>query len=564
MRIATTILIAACAAPAWAQDVTGSLHNLSASGPGSVKSATETEVCVFCHTPHNATPRAPLWNRRDPGGAYTPYTSTTVLVAPGQPTGASRQCLSCHDGTIALGEVTSRSTEIAMSSRLMPAGRSRLGTDISDDHPVSIDYQACLGNPRAELRANPSVAGRTALDPQGLVQCTSCHDPHDDRNGSFLRVAPVNGALCTSCHAPAGWTGSTHATSVKTWNGTGTDPWPRSPFTTVAANACESCHSPHAAPGRSRLLSSALEEQVCLVCHSGTVAARNLAPEFSKLSRHSVAATSGVHDPLETPGGTKSHAECADCHDQHRTTGTAGGGNGTNTPLPGSLAGVSGLTISGSVTTSVSFEYELCFKCHSDGLSTYTKRIPRVATQPDIRLKFTSNNPSFHPVAAAGTNPDVPSLLTTWTTASRTKCSDCHSNNSGPGAGGTGPRGPHGSIWEPILERRYDTGDPVTESSAAYALCYKCHSRTSILGNTSFREHNKHIVGENTSCSVCHDPHGIAASQQGAGANRHLINFDTRVVRPNSSGRLEFIDQGRFRGTCYLTCHGENHNPESY
>ena len=78
-------------------------HNLSASGPGPVKATTLTEICVFCHTPHNANPAVPLWNQSVGGSNYQPYTSSTLQASVGQPTGASKLCLSCHDGTVAIG-----------------------------------------------------------------------------------------------------------------------------------------------------------------------------------------------------------------------------------------------------------------------------------------------------------------------------------------------------------------------------------------------------------------------------------------------------------------------------
>ena len=37
-------------------------HNLSTSGPGGIKAVSEDQVCIFCHTPHNAFPATPLWN----------------------------------------------------------------------------------------------------------------------------------------------------------------------------------------------------------------------------------------------------------------------------------------------------------------------------------------------------------------------------------------------------------------------------------------------------------------------------------------------------------------------
>ena len=134
-------------------------------------------------------------------------------------------------------------------------------------------------------------------------------------------------------------------------------------------------------------------------------------------------------------------------------------------------------------------------------------------------------------------------------------CSDCHAASGGQA------RGPHGSQWSPILKLRYDRNDPNSESTADYALCYSCHDRDSIRGDDSFAEHDKHIRGEDAACYVCHDAHGVATA--GVGDGTHLINFATDVVT-SSGGRLEWIDDGNFRGTCWLTCHGENHNGYSY
>src|SRR5512134_3498758 len=97
-------------------EVSQSKHNLSATypvtpDPRDVRSA-ETQVCAFCHTPHGArTDVTPLWNRQDSGATYTTYTSTSYdaqnITAEFQatPAGSSKLCLSCHDGTIALGQV---------------------------------------------------------------------------------------------------------------------------------------------------------------------------------------------------------------------------------------------------------------------------------------------------------------------------------------------------------------------------------------------------------------------------------------------------------------------------
>ena len=96
-----------------------SKHNLSLSGPGLIKSSTEDRVCIFCHTPHNANPLTPLWNKKiDPAHytSYDMYSSSTMKSTKSAigPTGPSRLCLSCHDGTIALGSVLTSPAAISM------------------------------------------------------------------------------------------------------------------------------------------------------------------------------------------------------------------------------------------------------------------------------------------------------------------------------------------------------------------------------------------------------------------------------------------------------------------
>ncbi|MGE5553978.1 MAG: hypothetical protein ACM3XZ_08685, partial [Betaproteobacteria bacterium] len=71
-------------------------HNLSINGPGTIKAASETRVCVFCHIPHNASPAVPLWGHTTYSGTYAIYTSSTIQGTTGQPNGSSKLCLACH------------------------------------------------------------------------------------------------------------------------------------------------------------------------------------------------------------------------------------------------------------------------------------------------------------------------------------------------------------------------------------------------------------------------------------------------------------------------------------
>ncbi|MEI6218626.1 MAG: hypothetical protein WCP86_06980, partial [bacterium] len=186
LATATAVLISASTL---AGTILGSKHDLSVKGGGDIKAASETEVCLFCHTPHRALKDGPLWSHSmSLVTDYVPYDSSTIKAVVGQPTGASRLCLSCHDGTVALGMVVSRSGNIEMQNSVttMPDGRSNIGTDLSDDHPVSFKYDTQLVNDSGELKPPASLLGRVRLDHGGEMQCTSCHDPHDNQFGTFL------------------------------------------------------------------------------------------------------------------------------------------------------------------------------------------------------------------------------------------------------------------------------------------------------------------------------------------------------------------------------------------
>jgi predicted CXXCH cytochrome family protein len=556
------MLLAVCAAPVFAQSIVFTRHNLSVSGPGEVKAATETQICIFCHTPHAARREIPfLWNRADETVSYIPYQSSTLFASVGQPTGASKLCLSCHDGTIALGAVISRQAEIPFLGgiRFMPAARpAYLGTDLSDDHPVSFVYDSTLARQSFELVDPAMLPPQIKLDARGELQCTACHNPHDDTFGKFLVMTNQFSVLCTSCHQKQGWPASSHALSGARWNGQGTDPWPRTDFQTVAENGCENCHMPHSAPSHQWLLKHVFEEDTCLACHNGNVAAANIERELTQPFRHPVQSFTGIHDPNEdfTAGNVPVHVECVDCHEPHRASGIPSPG----APIAsGATSGVTGVDLTGLQIPEAQNQYEICFKCHADNNVLQRLPITRQIDQLNTRLEFDPANPSFHPVSAPGINPDVPSLLPPLRTNSIIFCTDCH-NSDNP----AGPKGPHGSSFEFLLERNYTTLDRTSESSFNYAMCYKCHNRNSILRDESFSEHRLHIVEENAPCSACHDPHGVSILQGNPANNSHLINFDLTIVQPNREGNLFFEDLGRFRGQCFLTCHGERHEPKSY
>lgn len=529
------VMLAARAGMAAAQptSVVFSPHNLSSGGTGPVRAVMEDQVCIFCHTPHNATPVRPLWNRAMSVEAYTIYSSRQLDALPGQPTGTSKMCLSCHDGTIALGSVVSQGTPILMAGGVttMPAGASHLGTDLSDDHPISFRFDSGLAAKDRKLRQPSSLPSEIKLDKNSELQCTACHDAHNNSLGKFLVMHNENSQLCTSCHQVG-------TTSVQ------------------GHQNCSACHQPHTAPSGPYLLRRATITQTCAACHDGSVAgAANVAGDLHKAWVHD------TESPVDPPDPALGHATCASCHDPH----TMQGGKGSAPSIHGNFGRVGGMTASGSPTEAANYEYEVCFKCHAEG-TIVTSTISRRIEQNNTRLEFSPSAVSFHPVEAPGRNSNVPSLKPGWTTSSMVYCSDCHTSDTGKKVLGAGPDGTHGSNSGPLLAAKYETADFTSESSTNYALCYMCHDRNAVLSeNGPFKGHRKHVVEKRTPCAACHDGHGISSSQGTASGNSHLINFATSMVFADPvTGKLEYKDLGSSSGQCFLKCHGVAHSPKKY
>lgn len=550
-------IVAALPAPVGAQtQVWRTVHNLSATGQGRSHEPQAAGVCVFCHTPHDASPSPGLWNRELPAVTYKLYESSTLEAKLTQPTGTSRLCLSCHDGILAMGNL--RVANEAGSSSLGPlTGKASLGTNLSGDHPISFVYDSLLAEQTGELADPQALPGYLPLD-ESQLQCSTCHDPHEDRRPNFLRMDTRFSPDCTTCHQLRYWNSSSHATSRTTWNGSGQPPWLQDAYPTVAENACLNCHRVHGAGHPEYLLAQPVEPDNCDYCHNGAVAAKNVAQEFAKPSHHPIEASQWTHQPNEQPATMREHVTCVDCHNPHAATASAAAASMAS----GALRAVVGVTIGGGITPQSKAEYQVCLKCHGLREPT-TPGIIRQDGTRNIRLKINPGNRSYHPIAAVGRNPSIRGLEAGYTASSVISCIDCHNNDQWTSAG-IRPRGPHGSRYEPILQQEYESQDPITETFSSYALCYKCHNRALLLGGGPGFPHRQHVVGQSASCAVCHDAHGARRSIA-------LIDFMLRaqagntVVRRSRSGRLEFDPgPGPGHGRCYLNCHGAEHNPRSY
>lgn len=544
--------------PALAADdpslVVNTPHNLSVSGSTDLRSDTETEICIFCHAPHGTTGQVPLWNHQLSAAIYKPYASPTLKATMGQPSGVSRLCLSCHDGTIALGLVASRTAPISMRNGTapMPDGINRIGTDLNRHHPFSFTYDSALAAQQGQLRDPRTLIGKVKTDQFQQLQCTACHDPHSNLYGKFLVEQNHGSSLCLECHIMQGWQNSAHATSLARADGTAKGTAARNSSATVAEHGCGNCHVSHAAGSEVHMLAYAKPDDNCLSCHDGTVAGKNIASEVAKATAHSAStgnllARDAARGPRQAAGREIS---CLGCHSAH-----AAGANSTATAsrLASSLTQSKGMTAAGGIVETAAHEYEICFRCHADTAARNSTAAPRQCTEPNLRLIFSPANASYHPVVASAKRPDDKTLISPWTPASVMKCTDCHNNDQGPGANGSGPKGPHGSRFAHLLERNLRDEDFQPESPEAYALCYKCHNESAVLAD---RLHASHVRDQQTACTTCHDPHGVRTQS-------HLINFNTIYVRP-LKGQIIYTSRGLDRSTCTLTCHGKVHEQSSY
>ena len=245
--------------------VANTAHNLSSSSLSAFfKSSSENQICIFCHTPHNASPSVPLWNKVMPTQSFNMYTSSPTLslaakavTAPGP---ESLLCLSCHDGRTAINVVhnTSNPTATTVGNEHIIAldfgsdpntpvygssggvslgtftwdssyganlGKTSTdvysGTNLMDDHPISFSYDAAQTSKPQQLNDRTTVVAAKSgnairfFGPEHRLECSSCHDPHVDygyikgvptnTGGNtelrpFLVMSNTGSALCLACH----------------------------------------------------------------------------------------------------------------------------------------------------------------------------------------------------------------------------------------------------------------------------------------------------------------------------------------------------------------------------
>jgi len=179
----------------------------------------DSQICVFCHTPHRSSGEGPLWNRAASNRTFKHFSSPTLAIDDaalkgavdyGQPTGSSKLCLSCHDGVTAIGAVFT--TPGSMTPIEIQFTKREIGYETySTHHPVSFRYSESVaallrGAPylKTEYRWVPT-SNSVRLDKEGRMQCITCHDPHQDKSNTPSPMNPfwTSGEyadVCKSCH----------------------------------------------------------------------------------------------------------------------------------------------------------------------------------------------------------------------------------------------------------------------------------------------------------------------------------------------------------------------------
>ncbi|MBL1218508.1 MAG: cytochrome C [Planctomycetes bacterium] len=178
-------------------DIVGSAHDFSGEG------WSDNEICKPCHTPHHSmveVTRAPLWNHALPdiGQVYNlhsgDYSRDDALD------GRSVLCMGCHDGTVALDSYGGATGGDFIN------GDELIGTDLVNDHPVGRDgiypLVPWMNDPSTWEGGHGPHLEDMIIDgnPERVVSCTTCHEPHNRQGLGMLWRSNDASALCLMCH----------------------------------------------------------------------------------------------------------------------------------------------------------------------------------------------------------------------------------------------------------------------------------------------------------------------------------------------------------------------------
>ena len=230
-----------------------SSHVVNATPGGGLDTTLTTPgACTYCHTPHRAIQTRLLWNHKLPGSTYS-WADGAAKTVGGTPlptigaswSGPSRFCLSCHDGTVSIGDINwfngkswgaelggttldavKHENDIFQISRSTDTNPWTVGgSEMKGNHPVAhpfpFNHQGSTYNGVTsgggggangaggvytfDFRGNPTTVGvrlfvqdasgvhastdATELAGKAGIECTSCHGVHNEKE--FVEDEPL-------------------------------------------------------------------------------------------------------------------------------------------------------------------------------------------------------------------------------------------------------------------------------------------------------------------------------------------------------------------------------------
>lgn len=389
----------------------------------------------------------------------------------------------------------------------------------------------------------------------------------------------------------------------------------------ATTNTCASCHRSHTAPSRNLLPNDLPQSNLCLSCHDGLGSSLDIKRQFEDASvpaddantssffahRATAPSTHTQAKEDEFANVLNRHSECSDCHDPHNANSSLAASSATGYTASGALKGVSGVSTASTWKNPITYEYELCYKCHSayTRLLTYDKLSYQMS---DKASQFDPSSVSFHPIEQPGKNNSAqmagslagtsPYKLWSFTTDAVMRCTNCHGDYRLANPDAPPPvaarSAPHTSKYRGLLTNNLQdrvlkpSSGSDNYSAADFALCYQCHAEAPFRdtsgearSDTSFRFHGFHISSiyndpggggsstdidtpgagrGNAICSECHyQVHGQGTNARGNASGRGLVSFAPNVVASESG--LSWDPSAR---TCSLVCHGKDHRAVPY
>ncbi|UCF19041.1 MAG: hypothetical protein JSU87_14085 [Gemmatimonadota bacterium] len=238
--------------------------------------------CALCHTSHDTGFNQATLKLGNVAGI--------VVDAPGIGP-LSQSCLRCHfTESLRAQQSELQKAELAGQTGLY------IERDLTDDHPLGRFDTGRLQATNRISGAKSADLGRMrskvfALDQESVIECTTCHDPHDQRGAT--PAVEEERALCTNCHE----TGR---------------------YAFVGGHAdipCSGCHVMHGGY-ESELLAERSSNQVCAGCHEGSWASATTDPTSAVALRRALIlatiAPPSAQAHLDPPQG-----ECVQCHAPH-------------------------------------------------------------------------------------------------------------------------------------------------------------------------------------------------------------------------------------------------------